>query len=82
MNLFKRFIKKQQDSSKNKLTPNKDNYQPDSYYSSHSYKGTLNEKKVVTFEERKKTAIPSANGLYPAEILLLYYVSLDNLSKS
>lgn len=30
---------------------------------------------VVTFEERKKTAIPSNRGLYPAEILLLYYCS-------
>lgn len=30
---------------------------------------------VVTFEERKKTCIPSNRGLYVAEILLLYYCS-------
>lgn len=28
---------------------------------------------VITFEERKKTCIPSKSGLYVAEILLLYY---------
>lgn len=30
---------------------------------------------VITFEERKKTCIPSNRGLYVAEILLLYYCS-------
>ena len=32
-------------------------------------------KDVITFEKRKRTAIPSARGLYPAEILLLDYCS-------
>lgn len=50
-------------------------YQPDEYYSDVIYEGTAFEHRVVTFEERKKTAIPSEHGLYPAEILLLYYCS-------
>lgn len=39
------------------------------------HEGTAFAHHVVTFEERKKTAIPSARGLYPAEILLLEYCS-------
>lgn len=50
-------------------------YQPDSYYTSKIYEGTPFEKTVVTFEERKKTCIPSRRGLYVAEILLLEYCS-------
>lgn len=50
-------------------------YQPDEYYSDVIYEGTVFEHRVVTFEERKKTTIPSEHGLYPAEILLLYYCS-------
>lgn len=50
-------------------------YQEDSYYMEKAFEGTVFEKKVVTFEERKKTAIPSSRGLYPAEILLLDYCS-------
>lgn len=30
---------------------------------------------MISFEERKKTAVPSKGGLYPAEILLLEYCS-------
>lgn len=41
-------------------------YQDDSYYSEKAFVGT-------PFEERKKTAIPSSRGLYPAQILLLSY---------
>ena len=48
-------------------------YQPDDYYASIVHEGTVFEHRVVTFEERKKTAIPSERGLYPAEILLLAY---------
>lgn len=48
-------------------------YQPDSYYTSVVNKGSPFEQRVITFEERKKTAIPSDHGLYPAEILLLEY---------
>lgn len=48
-------------------------YQDDSYYSEKAFVGTPFERKVVTFEERKKTAIPSSRGLYPAQILLLSY---------
>lgn len=50
-------------------------YQMDSYYTDVVAKGTAFERKVVTFEDRKKTAIPSSRGLYPAEILLLEYCS-------
>lgn len=48
-------------------------YQPDEYYADVVHEGTAFEHRVVTFEERKKTAIPSERGLYPAEILLLEY---------
>lgn len=50
-------------------------YQDDSYYTSKVHEGTAFEKTVITFEERKKTAIPSQRGLYPAQILLLEYCS-------
>lgn len=50
-------------------------YQPDSYYTNVVHEGTAFEHRIVTFEERKKTAIPSERGLYPAEILLLEYCS-------
>ncbi len=50
-------------------------YQDDEYYQSVLHEGTPFEKRVVFFEDRKKTAIPSNRGLYPAEILLLSYCS-------
>lgn len=50
-------------------------YQPDDYHTSVVHEGTAFEHRVITFEERKKTAIPSERGLYPAEILLLEYCS-------
>ncbi len=50
-------------------------YQPDEYYTKKSHEGTMFEKTVITFEERKKTCIPSNRGLYVAEILLLEYCS-------
>lgn len=50
-------------------------YQPDTYYTDVVAEGTAFERKVITFEDRKKTAIPSQRGLYPAEILLLEYCS-------
>ena len=53
----------------------KGDYQPEEYYTDVVAEGTAFEKRVVSFEERKKTAIPSARGLYPAEILLLEYCS-------
>lgn len=51
----------------------KKHYQPDEYYTKKVNVGTSFERIVVTFDERKKTAIPSKRGLYPAEILLLAY---------
>lgn len=35
--------------------------------------GRFGENHIITFEARKRTAIPSDRGLYPAEILLLHY---------
>lgn len=46
-----------------------------SHYTDVAFSGTPFEKRVISFEERKKTAIPSKTGLYPAEILLLEYCS-------
>lgn len=51
----------------------KKNYQPDEYYKTKTHEGTPFEHTVVTFEMRKDTCIPSENGLYVAEILLLEY---------
>lgn len=50
-------------------------YQPDSYYTNVVAAGTSLEREVITFEDRKRTVIPSSRGLYPAEILLLEYCS-------
>ena len=48
-------------------------YEPDEYYTYYSYPNTMMARRVITFEERKKTSFPSAHGLYVAEILLLYF---------
>lgn len=50
-------------------------YQRESYYTAASYPDSGMGRPVVPFETRKKTAFPSKNGLYPAEILLLSYCS-------
>lgn len=44
-------------------------------YPDYSYPGTYMARKVITFEERKKSSFPSDSGLYVAEILLLEYCS-------
>ncbi len=56
-------------------------YQPDDYYTFYSYPGTEMATRVITFEERKKTAYPSARGLYVAEIMLLEYCSQGKYPK-
>lgn len=48
-------------------------YQPDEYYTFIVGDPGIMSYKVVTFEDRKTTCVPSANGLYVAEILLLDY---------
>ena len=53
-------------------------YQPDSYYTDIIASGTMFERKVIPFAERKKISYPSATGLYVAEILLLQYCSYGN----
>lgn len=50
-------------------------YQDDSYYTTVSHAGTQFEKKVITFDERKKSSFHSKRGLFVGEILLLEYVS-------
>lgn len=56
-------------------------YRPDDYYTTYSYPGTEMARKVITFEERKKTSYPSKRGLYVAEILLLEYCSYGKYPK-
>ncbi len=56
-------------------------YQPDSYYTLIAQPGTAFEKRVISFEERKRTTFPSSNGLYVAEILLLEYCSYGKYPK-
>jgi hypothetical protein len=79
--LFKeKVIQKSESEIVESTVPEKEKkyYKPDSYYTMASYPGTEFESKVITFEERKKTAIPSKRGLYPAEILLLEYCTYGN----
>lgn len=63
------------------LESEKEHYQPDPYYTDVVAEGTPFERTVITFEDRKKTAIPSNGGLYPAEILLLEYCSKGSYPK-
>ena len=60
LGLFDLF-KKNQSESKKATIPEQDKkyYQQDSYYTDTVFTGTQFEKKVVLFENRKKTAIPS-----------------------
>lgn len=83
MGLFD-FLKKQDSKPREKMADivtstvaenEKKYYQDDSYYTNKVYEGTAFEKTVITFDERKKTAVPSRRGLYPAQILLLEYCS-------
>lgn len=46
-------------------------YQPDAYYTDTDISGN----QVIPFEQRKGSGWKSKNGLYPPEILLLYYCS-------
>lgn len=48
-------------------------YQPDDYYKNVTYLGTAFERRVISFRERKETAIASEHGLYVPEILMLHY---------
>lgn len=50
-------------------------YRPDSYYTPKAHEGTVFEKNVLSFDDHKKRSIPSKNGLYVPEILLLEYCS-------
>lgn len=66
------YLKRETDSIPNS---EKKYYKPDEYYQIKSYGNTMLEECVVPFEERKKTSIPSKNGLYVPEILLLHFCS-------
>lgn len=56
-------------------------YREDSYYTLYSYPDSMMQTKVITFEERKGTAMPSARGLYPAQIMLLSYCETGRYPK-
>ena len=75
--LFKKSTDKKRatkvDSSTTIPESEKKYYQPDSYYTKKVYEGTMFEKEVITFERRKQTSIPSKNGLYVPEILMLHF---------
>lgn len=83
MGIFDFFKRKKPELAKKNSSPTptsipaseKKYYRPDEYYTKKVYEGTPFERTVVTFEERKKTCIPSERGLYVAEILLLEYCS-------
>lgn len=82
-NLFKKEDKSVQTPKVEAVKPTvqddeKKYYQSDSYYTDTVAEGTVFERKVVSFEDRKKTTIPSNRGLYPSEILLLEYCSKGN----
>lgn len=48
-------------------------YKEDDYYTVKIHEGTPFENEVITFEKRKETSIPSKNGLYVPEILMLHF---------
>lgn len=81
MGLFNIFKKKEKPALKQQVKTIKETvpdiekkyYQPDECYTDVIAECAGFERKVITFEERKITAIPSDRGLYPAEILLLEY---------
>lgn len=56
-------------------------YQSDEYYALITHKGTPFERKVITYEERKKCSLPTSSGLYVAEVLLLEYCSYGKYPK-
>ncbi|MBR3494457.1 MAG: SAP domain-containing protein [Clostridia bacterium] len=56
-------------------------YRPDTYYTYYSYPGTIFQKRIVTFEERKQISYPSSRGLYVGEIILLEYCSKGKYPK-
>lgn len=57
-------------------------YQTDSYYTAKSHEGTPFENEVISFEQIKKTSIPSDNGLYVPEILMLHFCKKSPNPKS
>ncbi|MGL5950449.1 MAG: hypothetical protein ACRCZH_03425 [Cetobacterium sp.] len=48
-------------------------YKEHDYYTVKIHEGTPFENEVITFEKRKETSIPSKNGLYVPEILMLHF---------
>ncbi|MDO4869934.1 MAG: SAP domain-containing protein [Bacillota bacterium] len=63
------------------LEEEKGYYRPDEYYTDVTFEGSFFEKKVITFEERKRSSNKSKRGLYVGEILLLRYVAYGNYPK-
>lgn len=78
LNLFKKKEKlslPQRKETTETTEKEKISFNPNPCYLNAIAKETSLVREVVTFEDRKKTAIPSSRGLYPAEILLLEYCS-------
>lgn len=73
--LLKKKRKTTQSEESEQVQPQRRGYQPEKYYTEKAFEGTQFEKKIITFEERKKISFPSRRGLYVAEILLLEYCS-------
>ena len=81
MGIFDVFKKKPLEVEPPIAEDEKSYYRPDGYYTNLAHEGTQFQRKVITFEERKKISFPSARGLYVAEILLLEYCSYGTYPK-
>lgn len=84
MDLFsfaKKLVKGNYADSSSISDDEKEYYRSDDYYVYEIPDVLSYPVRVIEFEERKKSAYPSRNGLYPAEIVLLYYCSLAKLPK-
>lgn len=78
MGLFDIFKRKENNQNAGRIAPSvneneKQYYQPDDYYTTVAFEGTMFEKEVKTFEQRKKLDIPTKKGLHVPEVLLLHY---------
>lgn len=68
MGLFELLWKRKDKGPQNIVTEDEEKSLPDK-----AFAGTMFEREVVTFEQRKKTTIPSQRGLYIPEILMLHF---------
>ena len=64
MGIFDVFKKKPLEVEPPIAEDEKSYYRPDGYYTNLAHEGTQFQRKVITFEERKKISFPSARGLF------------------